>query len=546
MKKKAGDLIRNLKKNPIVREFKQTFKKYRREFFRVLSLAMIFAFIQLLLPIQLRQLIFSVQNGASVAEITIRFLMILLIMLWSTVANIYFYIYTDRFGGKYLSDLLCSAEQKIENARYSDIEKIGFDRLKHILYADALDMFRIIGNVLPKLICAFIITFFSLLLSLFFRPLLTLFLFLSFVFGVGISFFARTKIYHAASKTNSMLKEVSHVLHHYVDSISTVKANGWTGHYQRETEKTVSSFIADSERADREIYFFQGIISNYSTLIQIVISVILALSISENSVVDLAFYTVLFSIIIKQGEMVEMFLQQLHRGAVGFSNMNEIMTLPEVFGSVELQPVLDICVEDLEFRYSNSQNSVFDHFNFKAERGDAVRISGGNGRGKSTLLKLFLRFYPPKEGKILFNGQPADEYDSRFFYRQVLYIGQDEQLINGSVEDYLKLAAGGEVPLSDSVLSDLKMGEVHGEIRDLGKNLSGGQRKKLLFAKMKLRSEHASVILVDELDSAFDVETRAMFEDWLNERIEQGDKIVFVIQHNAASRIRCNKTIELR
>lgn len=546
MKKKAKEFVRRLKKNSVIKGFQQAVKKYRRDFFRVLALAITLACIQLLLPAQLRKLISGVQGGSSIAEVTVRLVMILLIMLWSTVANIYFYIYTDRFGGKYLTDLLCTAEQKIENARYSDIEKIGFDRLKHILYADALDMFRIIGNVLPKLVCAFIITIFSLLLSLFFRPLLTFFLFLAFVIGVGISFFARTKIYHAASKTNAMLKEVSHVLHHYVDSISTVKANGWTGHYQGETEKAVSGFITDSERADREIYFFQGIISNYSTLIQIVISVILALSFSENSMVDLAFYTVLFSVIIKQGEMVEMLLQQIHRSSVGFLNMNEIMTLPEVFGSVELDPVSDICVEDLGFRYSNATNLVFDHFNFNAKRGDAVRISGGNGRGKSTLLKLFLRFYSPIEGKILFNGQPADEYDSRSFYHQILYIGQDEQLVNGSVEQYLKLAAGEEILLPDSVLSDLRVGEVHGEIQDLGKNMSGGQRKKLLFAKMKLRAEHASVILVDELDSAFDVETRALFEDWLNERIERGDKIVFVIQHNAESRIRCNKTIELR
>lgn len=546
MRKKWKNFLKGITKNHLIyRRFKDVLKKYRREFMRVLFLSLIISLIHLLLPLQLRQLLFGVQNNASPAETSVRLVMILLIMFWATVANIYFYINTDRFGGKYLTDLLCSAEDRIEKCRFSEVEKIGAERIKHILYADSLEMFRIIGNFFPQLVCAFIVTLFSLLLSVVFRPLLSLFLLISFFVGVGISFYSRNRIYHAASKTNVLLKNVSDVLNTYVDSIATVKSNHWTGHYQRETEKAVSGFIADSVREDREIYFFQGIISNYNILIQILISLILSLPMYENSIIDLAFYMVLFSVIMRQGESMELLLQRIHRGTVSFYNMDEILSLPEVFGEKELTSISEIQVKELLFKYPGFEKAVFENFNFSAKPGDSVRICGGNGRGKSTLLKLFLRFYAAQEGKIFFNGCPIDEYCSDSFYRQVLYIGQDELLINGSIENYLKLVSGQDEVSQDVVLSEVQIGDVHEEIRNLGKNLSGGQRKKLLFAKMKIRAERASLILVDELDSAFDVDTKQALEEWLNEQITRGDKIIFVVSHNDSGGIRFNRSIDL-
>lgn len=71
----------------------------------------------------------------------------------------------DDFGGEYIEETIVELEEHLDKVSLNDIDKLGTKNLNHVIYSDVLDIFRVIGNYLPQLIGAILITFFGLLLA---------------------------------------------------------------------------------------------------------------------------------------------------------------------------------------------------------------------------------------------------------------------------------------------------------------------------------------------------------------------------------------------
>lgn len=536
-----------MKLKSLFSEFPRAVRLAPRAFAAIFILSVLTAILNLMIPIQLRALLESLQSAQSPLIPAGQVFLLLLVLFSSSIANIFNYVAADTFGGVFLKHILARAQERIHRAPFAEINRIGTARLKSILSQDAIGALTVIGHHVPKLLCSFTILLCSLFLSSFFDLRITLLLLVSFLFGISLSYFSKKKIAAASGRTNAKIKQFSRVINSYVESLPTVRANNLEAYYIGKSCAAVDDFIESSVKEDKLIYFFSGLVGNYNLIIQMILSAVLALPVYQHSIVNMAFYMILFTMIMGHAQNIEGLLQLISRHLVSFRNLESIYDLTNNYGTRNLQGITSIEGRELGFGYEGMKTKVLEGLSFSYKAGDVVRIEGTNGSGKSSLLKLLMNFDAPCEGEILVNGIPLRELSYESIAENILYVGQDELLLNESVERYLNLLSGEEQAAEEreALLASLRLGRIHQEICDLGKNFSGGQRKKLLLAKLQLCAEKASLLLIDEIDSGMDAEIRRDFETWLN-ALDTSGKIVFFIQHSAESTIRYNRRLVLR
>lgn len=117
----------------------------------------------------------------------------------------------------------------------------------------------------------------------------------------------------------------------------------------------------------------------------------------------------------------------------------ELINIPsEQIGVHKINELQFIRIVNLSFRYKN--DNVINNFNFVFSKGKIYKISGENGKGKSTLVSLIIGLYPYEyKGGIFFNDVELKSIDMRHLRTEVIsYIGQENLFFTGSVKENLK------------------------------------------------------------------------------------------------------------
>jgi ATP-binding cassette subfamily B protein len=196
----------------------------------------------------------------------------------------------------------------------------------------------------------------------------------------------------------------------------------------------------------------------------------------------------------------------------------------------------------VRFRYGAGR-PVLDGFDLTVPPGETHAIVGSTGAGKSTVVKLLLRFYDPQDGRITLDGVPVDDVSLVALRREVGYVGQDVFLFQGTVRDNLAYGRPDAADVTDAELERAaRLAEAHDFIVELpdgydtvvgerGQKLSGGQRQRLSIARAILKDP--PVLVLDEATSAVDNETEAAIQRSL-ELVGRG-RTVIVIAHRLST-----------
>ncbi|MYB76603.1 MAG: ABC transporter ATP-binding protein [Chloroflexi bacterium] len=177
-----------------------------------------------------------------------------------------------------------------------------------------------------------------------------------------------------------------------------------------------------------------------------------------------------------------------------------------------------IVFEHVRFAYPGSDTPVLNDVSFCLKPGESAALVGHNGAGKTTIIKLLLRFYDPTGGRILLDGVDLREYALADLRREMGVIFQDfvqyeltagENVGLGGVEmlnDRERIAAAAAQSGADEVIDRLPDGLSTQLGRQFGgRELSGGEWQKLALARGFMRD--APLIVLDEPTAALDVET---------------------------------------
>lgn len=178
----------------------------------------------------------------------------------------------------------------------------------------------------------------------------------------------------------------------------------------------------------------------------------------------------------------------------------------------------EIEFQHVQFSYATGP-MILQDLSFRVPAQKTTAFVGSTGSGKSTLVKLLLRFYEPQSGKILLDGHPLEEFLIKDLRKNIGLVSQDVFLFHGSVRDNLLYGKpeASEAELLDAAsraealefIEKLPNG-LDTIIGERGQKLSGGQRQRLSLARAILKDP--PILVLDEATSAVDNETEAAIQ----------------------------------
>ena len=521
----------------IVSYFIEAAKKFKLSFCKSFLMTVLVSLVNLATIIYFRLVLNQISTSST--EI-IKYLVILcLLLVCTSFINVLWSISLDKFGGEYIAYLVHQCQTSIHNTQFKNIDS---SKISHTLYNDVLNIFRVVGNFIPSLLCSAMLIILLLIFSATIDLFISLFLLLSITVGIMISYVSRKIIVESSTSTNQKLKEYYNTLHEYTDKVEYIKTNNLLSYFVNITQNRIANFISSSVKEDKKIYFFSTFTQNYNSLMQFILSILLSLPVYQNSLPNLAFYIILFNFLMSQGQRMELLFQQISRNKICFSNISDIRNLPALTGDKLITDITSIELKDISFSYPDKSKNVLNHFSLKLLKGDFALVKGTNGIGKTTLFRILLNQYSPASGEVLINNEKLDSYSISSYYENIAYISQHEPVLNTSIENYLEEISHTKIKSDalDKIISRLQISNLH----HINENeLSGGEKKKVLLSKLMTLEEKVSLILIDEVDAELDTETRDKFYSYLNYLASKQDKIILVIQHNDASQLNFNKTI---
>ena len=237
-------------------------------------------------------------------------------------------------------------------------------------------------------------------------------------------------------------------------------------------------------------------------------------------------------------------LDQYQRAMASTTRVMNLLDTPVAIrpGEVKLprtQVSGEIAFDNVTFGYHDRQ-PILKNLSLRIPAGKTTAIVGATGSGKSTLVKLLLRFYEVNSGYITLDGLDLQSLDLRDLRRAIGLVSQDVFLFHGSVAD--NIAYGSFDASEGEIVNAAKVAEAHDFIVGLpqgydtivgerGQKLSGGQRQRLAIARALLKNP--PILILDEATSAVDNETEAAIQKSL-ERITK-ERTVVAIAHRLST-----------
>ena len=196
-------------------------------------------------------------------------------------------------------------------------------------------------------------------------------------------------------------------------------------------------------------------------------------------------------------------------------------------------------VEDLSFSY-DGQTEILRGMKMHAEKGEIIGIVGESGCGKSTFLKLLLRFWQKDSGSIAYNGRDIDSIDGDNLLDNVTMVSQATYLFDETIEDNLRIAKPNAT--MEEIEAACKMASVHNFIMSLsdgyqtrvgalGDNLSAGEKQRIGLARAFLKG--SQLILLDEPTSNVDSINEGIILKALKEQKQK--KSIILVSHREST-----------
>lgn len=220
-------------------------------------------------------------------------------------------------------------------------------------------------------------------------------------------------------------------------------------------------------------------------------------------------------------------------------------------------------MSDVTFGYGSSAHTsggrtsgsasrpVLDHVSLDVPQHGILGIQGPSGRGKSTMLKLLMRYWDPDSGTISLSNIPLPQVDAGWRRRVQTMMGQETYLFDSTIRENLTIAcnsadsAASAIP--DSVLRealakasalelvDALPNGLDTQVGELGGRLSEGEKQRIGLARMFLRD--ADLVLFDEPTSRLDAYNESVILGSVNNLAEQGSAVVLVSHRDSTMRV---------
>lgn len=184
----------------------------------------------------------------------------------------------------------------------------------------------------------------------------------------------------------------------------------------------------------------------------------------------------------------------------------------------------------VSFSYNGKKNNL-SNIDFEIKKGEGLGIIGATGSGKSTLVKLLLRFYDVAEGAIYINGEDIRTIPKKQFYEMFGTALQYDFLYADTIEENIKFGRNisdedvkraTEIAQAKGFIEEFSDGFSH-MLSQHGTNISGGQKQRVLISRAI--AAKPDILILDDASSALDYKTDALLRSALREHMKETTKI---------------------
>jgi ATP-binding cassette subfamily B protein len=210
----------------------------------------------------------------------------------------------------------------------------------------------------------------------------------------------------------------------------------------------------------------------------------------------------------------------------------------------------EIHFKNVSYSYKEGQKNAVKEINLKIQKGESVALVGRSGAGKTTLIKLLMRFYDPEKGSILIDGINIKKFTKSQLRSFMGVVPQEPILFNNTVSYNIgypkinvstkEIESASKLAHIDSFIKNLPKG-YKTIVGERGVKLSGGQKQRLAIARMIV--SNPDIIIFDEATSQLDSESEKYIQDafW---KVSEG-KTTIIIAHRLSTAMRADRILVL-
>ncbi len=341
------------------------------------------------------------------------------------------------------------------------------------------------------------------------------------------------------TKVQKSVDSMIRVAREDVQGIRVIKALSKNEHENRRYDK-VNSELSKQERHAGTV---MGIVNPVMTLLMnlgiaavvavAAIRVSKGLSSPATVIAFMQYFTLISMAMMSLSRMFVMYT----KCAASANRIAEVLDTPDKFNITEDNRESDdihICFENVSFSYFGKKQNL-QNISLSLKKGERLGIIGATGSGKSTFIKLLLRFYEPDSGEIRINGKNITSYSREQLTSMFGVALQNDFIYADSVEENIRF---GRDVSKDDIIRAAKIAQAHdfitaapdGYDRALsskGTNISGGQRQRILISRAI--AANPEILILDDSSSALDYKTDANLRRALDENMS-GSTIITVAQ----------------
>lgn len=214
----------------------------------------------------------------------------------------------------------------------------------------------------------------------------------------------------------------------------------------------------------------------------------------------------------------------------------------------EISTISTLEFNDVSFKYNNSENHSLQNVSFEVKAGETIAFVGPSGAGKTSLVKLLVGLYEPKDGVVSYNEISGKELNLNKLRAQFGFVTQDTQLFAGSIRENLlfvnpnatepELLDALKKSAANSLLQRADKG-LDTVIGEGGVKVSGGEKQRLSIARALLRKP--SILIFDEATSSLDSITEEEITKTIRDVSTGNTRITILIAHRLSTIMHANR-----
>ncbi len=441
---------------------------------------------------------------------------------------------------------------KITRLSGSEIDRITIPSLISRLTSDSYNVYQVIGMSQRIGIRAPILLLGGILMMMLLDPMLALILVAMLPFMALLVIYISKKGIPLYNTLQQTVDKLVRIVRENATGIRIIRALS-KAQDEKKRFQTVNDEVAQSEMKASMVMAVNGPVMQFLLNMGLVVVVVVGASrvnLGVSNVGAIIAFLNYFTIILSAMLIITRILTMSSKAVASAKRIAAVIDAPEeeagdeTYAPDESKP--HIAFDHVNFSYNGKEKALSD-ITFALQRGESLGVLGPTGAGKSTLIRLLMRFNQADSGTVKIFGQDVNEIPLATLRGSIGVVFQNDTLFRGTIESNVRLGRAVSMAEVDAAIRSAQaeafVGEVGGpkaEVQTRGQNYSGGQRQRILLARAL--AGQPEILLLDDSASALDFKTEAALRHELL-RLHGSTSIIIALRISAV--MHCDKILVL-